>query len=66
MPTKTQKKYVPGSLGKYFAMFVAPALIVYLVFSMRSSSMLLSPTILTTLPTKQPRFCAKQPASGRM
>ena len=33
MPTKTQKKYVPGSLGKYFAMFVAPALIVYLVFS---------------------------------
>ena len=22
MPTKTQKKYVPGSLGKYFAMFV--------------------------------------------
>ena len=33
---------------------------------MRSSSMLLSPTILTTLPTKQPRFCAKQPASGRM
>ena len=33
MPTKTQKKYVPGSLGRYFAMFVAPALIVYLVFS---------------------------------
>ena len=33
MPTKTKKKYVPGSLGKYFAMFVAPALIVYLVFS---------------------------------
>ena len=33
MPTKTQKKYVPGSLGKYFARFVAPALIVYLVFS---------------------------------
>ena len=34
MPTKTQKKYVPGSLGKYFAMFVAPALIVYLVFTL--------------------------------
>ena len=33
MPTKTQKKYVPGSLGKYFAMYVAPAMIVYLVFS---------------------------------
>lgn len=31
MPTKTQKKYVPGSLGKYFAMFVAPALIVYII-----------------------------------
>lgn len=36
------------------------------MWPMRSSSMLLSPTILTTLPTKRPRFCAKQPASGRM
>lgn len=33
MQAKVRKKYVPGSLGKYFALFVLPALIVYLVFS---------------------------------
>lgn len=33
MHSKATKKYVPGSLGKYFIMFVAPALIVYVIFS---------------------------------